>query len=45
MTDAIVIAVLDQGGYMGDTGWVRSGAWIWDFPSTRSTIALAGEDR
>jgi len=26
-------------------GWVRSSAWIWDFPSTQSTTARSGGSR
>jgi hypothetical protein len=32
-------------GATGRIGWVRSSAWIWDFWSTRNSIACAGGSR
>ena len=29
-------------GSIGNTGWERSSAWIWDFSSTHSTTARSG---
>jgi len=31
--------------FSGSPGWVRSGAWIWDFSSTHSTTARSGGSR
>jgi hypothetical protein len=32
-------------GIIGNAGWLRASAWIWDFSSTHSTTAASGGSR
>jgi hypothetical protein len=45
MPRVVVGPALDLPGRIGNTGCVRSSAWIWDFSSTQRTNALSGGSR
>jgi hypothetical protein len=45
VSDVVGVRFSGMPGIIGNAGWLRASAWIWDFSSTHSTTAASGGSR